>query len=165
MKMSDVEVGMILESGQMLPLSPVKVTALTERGFKYKLFHPVANYPRSGQYIEVDNHEHYGIEGETPYELVSDGALIARNLVKSWCDSSEMWLLHGRPSEFRLSYIEHDIAEVIDRAVNIATSKSKSSEVTPDMIAAGLAIYSDIGFHENPYNMLRDIYLAMQKLQ
>jgi len=48
MKMAAVQVGMRLESDKMRPFSPITVTEITERGFKYKLDAPVPNWPSVG---------------------------------------------------------------------------------------------------------------------
>jgi len=68
MKMSDVKIGMRLVStiGGGPSFSPITVTEITERGFKYKLDAPVPFIP--GQTIMVEGHEHYGLNGEAFYE-------------------------------------------------------------------------------------------------
>ncbi len=69
MKMSDVKVGMKLHSDMPGALSPITVTKITERGFKYKIDAPRPYIPRWGMTINADGHEHYGYEGETFYEM------------------------------------------------------------------------------------------------
>jgi hypothetical protein len=69
MKMSDVRVGMRLRSSKTGALSPITVTEITERGFRYSLDAAAALIPRLGMSYSKDGHEHYGIDGEALYEL------------------------------------------------------------------------------------------------
>jgi hypothetical protein len=68
MKMIDVKVGMRLKSTQVGAFSPIEVTEITEKGFKYKLDKP--HFLMPGHTVIEDGHEHYGFNGETVfYEL------------------------------------------------------------------------------------------------
>ena len=67
MKMADVKVGMRLVSKSSGALSPITVTELTDRGFKYRLDATVSLMP--GLTFAIDGHEHFGIDGEAFYEL------------------------------------------------------------------------------------------------
>jgi hypothetical protein len=68
MKIADVKVGMRLVSNIPGALSPITVTELTPRGFKYSLDAARPLIPRRGMSLAKDDHEHYGINGETRYE-------------------------------------------------------------------------------------------------
>ena len=69
MKIADVTVGMRLASDAMRPFSPITVTEITERGFKYRLDADVLGWPRAGCRVIADGgSEHYGMDGVTPYE-------------------------------------------------------------------------------------------------
>lgn len=113
MKMADIKEGMRLESEQMRPFSPITVTELTERGFKYKLDAPIHGYPRAGSSAPMDGHEHYGIDGETPYELLPPHVEAARTVIEKLCADPEMWATHGCPSEHKLAILEREIAAAI----------------------------------------------------
>jgi hypothetical protein len=67
MKMSDVKVGMRLVSTFFGGLTPVTVTEITEKGFKYKLDHIIPF--NSTSHFGIDGHEHYGLNGEALYSL------------------------------------------------------------------------------------------------
>lgn len=67
MKMSDVKVGMRLVSKTGVH-SPITVTELTERGFKYSLDREMPLIPRRGMKFAKDGHEHYGVDGESLYD-------------------------------------------------------------------------------------------------
>ena len=68
MKMSDVKVGMRLQSDKLGALSPITVTEITERGFRYSLDGEQPLIPRLGMAYCKDGHEHFGIDGEALYE-------------------------------------------------------------------------------------------------
>lgn len=70
MKMADVKVGMRLHSTMVGALSPITVTEITERGFKYSLDAPMPLIPRWGMSWAKDGHEHYGYGGEAFYEPI-----------------------------------------------------------------------------------------------
>lgn len=73
MKMSDVKVGMRLKSTvQDTIFSPVTVTEITERGFKYSLDEEKSLIPRLCMKLCRDGHEHYGFNGMALYEPVTD---------------------------------------------------------------------------------------------
>ena len=72
MKMLDVKVGMRLHSDAPGALSPITVTEITERGFKYKIDAPVPIIPRWGMTYSIDGHEHYGHKGYTNYEPIKE---------------------------------------------------------------------------------------------
>ena len=67
--MSDVKVGMRLRSifGDNPTCSPITVTELTDRGFRYRLDRDVPLIPRWGMTILAEGHEHYGINGRALY--------------------------------------------------------------------------------------------------
>ncbi len=69
-KMSEVKVGMRLKStiGGGPACSPITVTEITDRGFKYKLDGSVPFIPRWGTWFPAEGHEHFGINGESLYE-------------------------------------------------------------------------------------------------
>lgn len=70
MKMSDVKVGIRLVSTMAGSLTPITVTEITEKGFKYKLDRIV---PFNGtSHFSVDGHEHYGLDGEALYREPKD---------------------------------------------------------------------------------------------
>ena len=69
MKMSDIRPGMRLRS-TFMPRETVTVTALTERGFLYDLDAPRRIMPMMTQCQH--GHEHYGLNGESFYELADD---------------------------------------------------------------------------------------------
>lgn len=64
--MADVKVGIRLESNMAGVLSPITVTEITERGFKYRLDEPRSVMP--GLTLAIDGHEHFGINGDALYE-------------------------------------------------------------------------------------------------
>jgi hypothetical protein len=74
MKMSDVRPGMRLKAVDVIAAGSeeIEVTSLTERGFAYRipddrpLVHPHWSMP-----ISRDGHEHFGIKGETFYEVMT----------------------------------------------------------------------------------------------
>jgi hypothetical protein len=69
MKMSQVKVGMRLRASVPGTIfSPITVTEITERGFKYSLDAEKALIPRLCMSISRDGHEHYGFNGEALYE-------------------------------------------------------------------------------------------------
>lgn len=74
--MSDVKPGMRLrstiESQRGGPFEFATVTELTEKGFKYALDADVPLGPRYGVHLKDDN-EHFGLDGETLYEIVEKG--------------------------------------------------------------------------------------------
>jgi hypothetical protein len=65
--MSKIEVGMRLICKNRGALSPITVTELTSRGFKYRLDEVRLLMP--GKTFAIDGHEHFGIDGESFYEL------------------------------------------------------------------------------------------------
>ena len=69
MKMSDIRVGMRLVSDLGGAFSPITVTELTERGFKYALDEAKPFIAREGSYFPKEGHEHFGMNGESFYEL------------------------------------------------------------------------------------------------
>lgn len=74
MKMADVRAGMRLVSTVAGALSPITVTELTPRGFKYKLDRPMPF--RSDQMFAVDGHEHFGYLGHCDYEPEKNHAVL-----------------------------------------------------------------------------------------
>jgi hypothetical protein len=67
MKMSDVKPGMRLRSS--LDGEEIEVTALTERGFEYRIPDDRALVnPHWSMRIARDGHEHFGVDGEALYE-------------------------------------------------------------------------------------------------
>lgn len=69
MKMADVRVGMRLVSTRGGVFSPITVTEITARGFRYRLDYPVPHIAREGSYFPAEGHEHFGVNGEALYEL------------------------------------------------------------------------------------------------
>lgn len=69
MRIEDVKVGMRLVSKQAGALTPVTVTALTEKGFEYCLDKEMPFIPREGQWLAKDGHECYAINGKVSYEV------------------------------------------------------------------------------------------------
>lgn len=70
MKMSDINVGMRLVSSKYGdPFSPITVTEITTAGFRYQLDAVISLIPRWGMFIGAEGHEHFGIDGETYYEV------------------------------------------------------------------------------------------------
>ena len=113
MKMADIRVGMRLESEKHRPFSPITVTELTERGFKYSLDAAVPGWPRAGQSADKDNHEHYGYDGLTDYEVLPAHVEAARDLISALCSDPEIWATHGCPNEHKLALIERAISGAI----------------------------------------------------
>ena len=72
MTLEDVKVGMRLRStlSESRAFSPVTVTELTARGFKYRLDAPVCIHPRLGIAFAAEGHEHFAIDGKVPYEPI-----------------------------------------------------------------------------------------------
>lgn len=71
MKMSDIKVGMRLRS--TIPnsiFSPITVTAITSKGFEYRLDEQVSLVPRLGLVLPTKGHEHFGYDGEALYEEI-----------------------------------------------------------------------------------------------
>lgn len=68
MKMSDVKVGMRLVSSLPGAHSPITVTKLTVRGFKYDLDEAKCIHPRLGMTVAKTGHEHFGVNGDALYE-------------------------------------------------------------------------------------------------
>lgn len=66
MKMLDVKVGMRLVSKFAGALSPITVTEITDKGFKYKLDY-IIPFNSTSSYC-IDGHEHYGYNGEALYD-------------------------------------------------------------------------------------------------
>ena len=69
MKMSDIKVGMRLVSSIGGAASPITVTGITERGFNYRLDEAKCIHPRLGMTLAKTGHEHFGMNGESFYEL------------------------------------------------------------------------------------------------
>lgn len=76
MKMKDVQFGMRLRStigGQHGSREEfATVTALTKRGFQYKVDGKYAMIPRLGMAVGADVHEHYGVAGEALFDHVGN---------------------------------------------------------------------------------------------
>ena len=68
MKMSDVKVGMRLVATCDGMVSPVTVTEITEKGFKYSIDDEKPWIARLGMTIAKDGHEHLGYDGEALYK-------------------------------------------------------------------------------------------------
>lgn len=74
MRMDEVKIGMRLRHiGEYVHPAErwITVTELTERGFKYSLDSGYCAHPRLGMTISASGHEHFGIEGNSLYELQS----------------------------------------------------------------------------------------------
>ena len=69
MKMADIKVSMRLVSKLGGAFSPITVTELTERGFKYALDEDKPFIACEGSYFPKEGHEHFGLDGEAFYEL------------------------------------------------------------------------------------------------
>ena len=73
MKMSDVKIGMRLRStvSQSPAFTPITVTEITNKGFKYSIDAPMPFTARDGSWFEKDGHEHFGLDGESFYEPIA----------------------------------------------------------------------------------------------
>ena len=68
MKMSEVKVGMILRNPNSGAMPMMQVTEITENGFKYK--HSPFSVKTADGFGETTGGEHYGIDGQSLYEVV-----------------------------------------------------------------------------------------------
>src|SRR6266851_2555567 len=94
MKMSDIKVGMRLTNKLPGALSPITVTEIKDKGFKYRLDSELPFMPE--QQFAAEGHEHYGYLGNTDYELepqksdVTEDAITAAKSTLSMARS--VWL-------------------------------------------------------------------------